>query len=119
MLTLVPESAVREGLETARGLPPTTTASEAAKRLGSGTMVSCQDTVPFALWCAATSHISFEEAIWLTLGGLGDCDTTCAIVGGIVALRTGVEGIPERWRQSCEPHPEYFDGPLNPRSPAS
>jgi ADP-ribosylglycohydrolase len=119
VIALVPASAVREGLEAARDLPPETTAPEAAKRLGSGTMVSCQDTVPFALWCAATPHTSFEETIWQTLGGLGDCDTTCAIVGGISALRTGVEGIPERWRQSCEPHPEYFGGLLNPRSPAS
>jgi len=45
-------------------------------------------------------------AIWLTLSGLGDCDTTAAIVGGIVVLRTGVAGIPVAWRAACEPPPD-------------
>lgn len=49
--------------------------------------------------------MSFEETIWLTLGGLGDCDTTAAIVGGIVVLRAGVEGAPLAWRAACEPPP--------------
>jgi len=37
--------------------------------------------------------------------GLGDVDTTCAIVGGIVALATGKEGIPADWvaRRECLP----------------
>lgn len=103
VLTFIPSSSVLDGLTVARDLPPETTAPEAAARLGSGNLVSCQDTVPFALWCAATPQISFEAAIWLTLGGLGDCDTTCAIVGGIIALRTGINGIPLPWRQACEP----------------
>jgi ADP-ribosylglycohydrolase len=54
--------------------------------------------VPFALRCAAAPVDSFEAAIWLTLSGLGDCDTTAAIVGGIVVLRSGVDGIPAPWR---------------------
>jgi ADP-ribosylglycohydrolase len=68
-------------------------AEAAAAQLRSGSRVSCQDTVPFALWCAAAPVESFEAAIWLTLSGLGDCGTTAAIVGGIVALRTGVDRI--------------------------
>jgi ADP-ribosylglycohydrolase len=62
--------------------------------------------VPFAVWCAAAPVESFEAAIWLTLSGLGDCDTTAAIVGGIVVLRTGVAGIPAAWRAACEPPPD-------------
>jgi ADP-ribosylglycohydrolase len=61
--------------------------------------------VPFALWCAATPSASFQAAIWLTLSGLGDCDTTAAIVGGIVVLRTGSDDIPPAWRAACEPLP--------------
>lgn len=109
VIALVPPSAVRAGLTVARDLPAETSAEAAAERLGSGSDVSCQDTVPFAVWCATGPHASFEEAIWFTLSGLGDCDTTCAIVGGIVALRTGVESIPERWREACEPRPESAD----------
>jgi ADP-ribosylglycohydrolase len=116
VIALVPPSAVRDGLIVARDLPAETSAEAAAERLGSGSDVSCQDTVPFAVWCAADPHASFEEAIWFTLAGLGDCDTTSAIVGGIVALRTGVEGIPDRWRQSCEPPPESADSTENSRS---
>jgi ADP-ribosylglycohydrolase len=61
--------------------------------------------VLFALWCAAAPVESFEAAIWRTLSGLGDCDTTAAIVGGIVALRTGVDGIPADWHAACKPPP--------------
>jgi ADP-ribosylglycohydrolase len=104
-LTLVPPSVVRDGLKVARDLPTETPALDAAARLGSGNQVSCQDTVPFALWCAAAPHITFDETIWLTLSGLGDCDTTCAIVGGIVILRAELAGIPPQWRQACEPLP--------------
>ena len=68
--------------------------------LGNGTGVSCQDTVPFCLWCAGTHLDSYEEALWLTVAGLGDRDTTCAIVGGIVALRSE---IPTAWLAAREP----------------
>ena len=37
----------------------------------------------------------------------GDVDTTCAMVGGIVVLYTGVEGIPAEWIQAREPLPDW------------
>jgi ADP-ribosylglycohydrolase len=74
--------------------------------LGNGTRVSAQDTVPFALWCAARHLGDYEEALWQTVSGLGDRDTTCAIVGGIVAVSTGVEGIPGLWLRRREMLPE-------------
>lgn len=106
VIELTPESVVRERLAIARGLPAETPAEAVAKLLGNGTDVSCQDTVPFALWCAADRCVSFEEVVWLTLSGLGDCDTTCAIVGGIAMLRGGWEAVPLAWRQACEAPPE-------------
>jgi ADP-ribosylglycohydrolase len=39
------------------------------------------------------------------VSGLGDRDTTCAIVGGIVAARHGVEGIPADWLAARESLP--------------
>ncbi|HZU17499.1 MAG TPA: ADP-ribosylglycohydrolase family protein, partial [Candidatus Dormibacteraeota bacterium] len=63
------------------------------------------DTVPFALWCASRSPDDYEAALWLTLRGLGDRDTTGAIVGGIVAARVGSEGIPPGWLAAREPLP--------------
>jgi len=41
----------------------------------------------------------------LTISGGGDCDTNAAIVGGIVALSVGREGIPNDWLKAREPLP--------------
>jgi ADP-ribosylglycohydrolase len=64
----------------------------AARLLGSGLKGTAPDTVPFALWCAARHIDHYEQALWATVSGLGDRDTTCAIVGGVVALATGRRG---------------------------
>ena len=78
--------------------------------LGNGQSATVQTTVPFALWCASDFSNDFANTIWKTLEGQGDCDTICAIVGGITAMRVGYEGIPLDWRQSCEPLPQWsFD----------
>jgi ADP-ribosylglycohydrolase len=71
--------------------------------LGTGTKVTSADTVPFALWCAARHLDDYEEALWTTVSGLGDRDTTCAIVGGIVALSAGRGSIPATWLAAREP----------------
>ena len=42
-----------------------------------------------------------------TLSGLGDRDTTCAIVGGIVACFVGAAGIPAAWLHAREPLPDW------------
>ncbi len=103
ILPHVPESAVRTNIGMARELPPAISVRQAAALLGNGSEVSAQDTVPYTLWCAAQHLDDYEEALWLTLSGLGDIDTTCAIVGGIVSLHVGAEGIPIDWLCSREP----------------
>jgi ADP-ribosylglycohydrolase len=55
------------------------------------------------LWSAARSLNNFEDALWETVNGGGDIDTNCAIVGGIVAMRTGSEAIPAEWLRRREP----------------
>jgi ADP-ribosylglycohydrolase len=84
-------------------VPFETEPNEAARILGNGTRVMSQDTVPFCLWCAARHPNSYEDAMWATVSGLGDRDTTCAIVGGIVALSAGRESIPTAWLEAREP----------------
>ena len=101
----LPTSIVRDQLMVARDLPLHISVAEAVQAVGNGSQVSAQDTVPFALWCAAHHRNSYEAAIWQTLSGGGDCDTTCAIVGGIVVLATGAEAIPSAWRNAREPLP--------------
>jgi ADP-ribosylglycohydrolase len=74
--------------------------------LGTGLDVAAHDTVPFALWVAARHLDSYEEAIWTATSQDGDRDTLGAIVGGIVVLATGDEGIPFLWRAATEPVPD-------------
>jgi len=44
--------------------------------------------------------------MWQTASGFGDVDTTCAIVGGIVALNT--PELPQEWLSQREPLPADF-----------
>jgi ADP-ribosylglycohydrolase len=107
VLPYVPESEVRSKIRQARDMAATASVQFAVSVLGNGVGVSAQDTVPFALWCAAERLSNFEEALWLTVSGLGDRDTTCAIVGSIVVLYTGVEGIPQEWLNARERLPSW------------
>lgn len=100
-----PEGDTRRGLNRACELPFSTVIETAVNVLGNGSHVTAPDTVPFALWAAARHLDNFQEALWVTVSGLGDRDTTCAIVGGIVALVGGGESIPEAWLQAREPLP--------------
>jgi ADP-ribosylglycohydrolase len=62
------------------------------------------------MWAAAQHLDDYEQAFWTTAAGGGDIDTTCAIVGGIVAARVGVEGLPQPWLGECEPLPDFAGG---------
>jgi ADP-ribosylglycohydrolase len=107
----VPESHVRQGIAKAIALPANASVETAAARLGNGSAVTAPDTVPFALWCAAHHLHSYEEALWKTVSGLGDRDTTCAIVGGIVVMYAGMESVPAEWLECREPVPDWASGP--------
>jgi ADP-ribosylglycohydrolase len=105
VLTLCPEGETRRGIVAAAAIPPNTEPEQAAAALGSGQRVSAADTVPYCLWCAARHLDDFEAVMWITARGLGDRDTTCAIVGGIVALAVGADGMPASFRAAREPLP--------------
>ncbi len=104
-----PAGETRRGIEMAAGLPDDTHPVDGAQKLGSGNLVSSQDTVPFALWCAAGELHNYPAALWFTAMGLGDVDTTCAIVGGIVALSARERGVPPDWLAAREPLPSGFE----------
>lgn len=104
-LQYTPKGPTRAGIERALSLSLNASVDEAVASLGNGTQVTAPDTVPFALWCAARHIDNFEEALWTTVSGLGDCDTTCAMVGGIVILCHGRKSIPSAWLQAREPLP--------------
>ena len=71
--------------------------------LGNGMMLTAQDTVPFCLWCAAHFYESVEEALWTAVSALGDRDTICAIVSGMISLYA--DELPQQWLSHME-HPE-------------
>lgn len=98
----LPDTETQAGIHNAYKLPFSYSVETAVSALGNGTRLSAQDTVPFALWCAGRHINSFEDALWATVQGLGDRDTTCAIVGGVVALSVGYAGIPAEWQKSRE-----------------
>jgi ADP-ribosylglycohydrolase len=108
VLAYTPEGATREGVRRARGLEGTPFA-RASEVLGDGSHVLSSDTVPYALFCAASRLGSFEDALFGAMEGLldpaADRDTVCAIVGGLVALSVGVEGLPATWHVAREPLP--------------
>jgi ADP-ribosylglycohydrolase len=108
ILPYVPDSVVKQGIERAKMIGSDTPIwPDVVGNLGNGSGISAQETVPFVLWCAAEKLDHYEEAIWLTASGGGDVDTTCAMVGGIVALYTGLDGIPGEWIQGREPLPSW------------
>ncbi|MFE9745810.1 ADP-ribosylglycohydrolase family protein [Saccharothrix saharensis] len=101
VLDRLDDGQVRRGVEDARRLLGRTTA-EAAYELGNGSHSTAQDSVPFVLWVAATHPDDYRAAITACVEAGGDMDTTAAMVGGIVACRTGVPGD---WLARREPLP--------------
>ncbi|GAA1621749.1 ADP-ribosylglycohydrolase family protein [Nonomuraea maheshkhaliensis] len=113
----VPASMVHDGITEARQLLTISDPSLAAQVLGNGRQVTAHDTVPFTLWVAARERHDYEAAIWTTAVAGGDVDTTCAIVGGIVAVAEGIR-LPPQWRRRCEPLPDWAGAPSLDPEPA-
>ena len=107
VLAFVPDSEVKRGIQRAAKLQAATSVETAAAMLGNGSRVTCQDTVPFALWVAGEHFGRYREALQVTRRAGGDIDTTCAIVGGILANAAGLSDIPQEWRDHREPLPAW------------
>ncbi|MFE6977600.1 ADP-ribosylglycohydrolase family protein [Streptomyces sp. NPDC057682] len=106
VIALVPRSAVGAGLRRARDMLDYNDAGTVAAVLGNGRRTSAHDTVPFALWSAARGLGDFEKAFWVTAQAGGDVDTTCAIVGGVVAAGT-TGAPPAAWVAQTEDVPNW------------
>ncbi len=81
---------------------------DVAVKIGASENVSAMDTIPYVLWNVVKNIDNFEEAFWSTVCGLGDRDTTCAMVCGIVALSSKTS-IPGDWIKNTEKLPEEFE----------
>ncbi|MFJ1754744.1 ADP-ribosylglycohydrolase family protein [Kitasatospora sp. NPDC088134] len=112
---LTPPGAVRTGLLEAARLLPQSDVRAVAAVLGNGSRTSAADTVPYALWCAARRLTDYPGAVLDAIAAGGDVDTVAAITGGVVAARTGLDGIPADWLAATEPLPAWaFPPPLRP-----
>lgn len=107
VVDLVPRSAVGAGLRRARDMLDYDDAGTVAAVLGNGRRTSAHDTVPFALWSAARHLGDFERAFWSTARAGGDVDTTCAIVGGVVAA-SEAGAPPADWAARTEELPDWL-----------
>jgi ADP-ribosylglycohydrolase len=105
VLTFVPPSQTQEQIREAVAIAPDEQ-QKAIDILGTGQQVAAFDTVPYCLWIVAHHAVDFEDALWKTVAGLGDRDTTCAIVSGIVAVSMD---IPADWLEHREPLPQGFE----------
>jgi len=97
-----PDGETRIGIARAIKLPFFTAPQIAARALGNGSAVTAPDTVPYVVWSAAKNLDNYREALVSTVTGDGDCDTNCAMVGGIVALYAGRDSIPPDWHEARE-----------------
>ncbi|GAA2522849.1 hypothetical protein GCM10010201_21260 [Pilimelia columellifera subsp. columellifera] len=102
-----PAGSVHAGIRTAAAIPNETDPRQAGRVLGNGSAVSAVDTVPFTLWVAAHHRDDFTRAFWATAAAGGDIDTTCAIVGGILAARGGPHRPPKAWWEQTESLPRW------------
>ena len=104
----IPESEVERQIKMAsEEFGPGVSSEKAARILGNGDHVTAQDTVPFCLWVVGRFLDDYEQALWETVRVLGDMDTNCAIVGGIIGGRVGRNAIPSTWLEYREELPSW------------
>jgi len=107
VLEFTPDGPMRSRLKHAAVLPRHTALEDVVRTLGNGSGIVALDTVPFCLWSAFHCLDNFRESLWTCARAGGDVDTTGAIVGGIVALAVGRNGIHSDWRDAAEPLPLF------------
>jgi ADP-ribosylglycohydrolase len=110
VLPHVPAGFTRDLIQKARDLPSPMALLDVIRVLGNGANITAMDTVPFCLWMAGEKFGDYPAALWLTAEARGDCDTNCAIVGGMVAVsmaESSDTAIPAEWLAHREPLLEW------------
>lgn len=101
VITFLPDSDVKAKINKSLSIPKSYHTDTLRSVLGNGSQIMAQDTVPFALWCAAHHLHSFENALWKAVSVLGDRDTIGAIVGGIT-IQSSLYAVPADWLEQVE-----------------
>lgn len=102
IVELLPDTDTRSKIKKGLSVPYSYRIDTVEAILGNGRKIMTQDTVPFAIWCAAHNLTDFENALWKAVSILGDRDTIGAIVGSITILSSKPEQVPNFWRDSVE-----------------
>lgn len=102
VIELLPDTDTKSKIKRSKTIPYDYNIETVKTILGNGSNITAQDTVPFAIWCAAHNLNDFEAAIWKAVSILGDRDTICAIVGGITIMSTDEDRLPNVWIESVE-----------------
>lgn len=102
IVDLLPDTDTRSKIRKGLSVPYSYRIDTVKTILGNGSKIMTQDTVPFAIWCAAHNLSHFENALWKAVSILGDRDTIGAIVGSITILSSDPKGIPAIWVNSVE-----------------
>src|SRR5215212_9680055 len=68
VLPYIPDSITKERIELAMQIP-SDDSNSARQKLGTGSEVSSQDTIPFCLWCSAHNLDNFAQALWVPAKG--------------------------------------------------
>jgi ADP-ribosylglycohydrolase len=103
---LLSDLEVTAGVQRAASLPATTRLRDAVAALGNGARISCQDTMPLALWLALHNLRDYERGVRKAIAAGGDTDTTAAIVGSVIAAQAGASSVPASWLAAVERLPE-------------
>ncbi|MDF1699120.1 MAG: ADP-ribosylglycohydrolase family protein [Saprospiraceae bacterium] len=98
----LPDTDLKAKMNKSTAVPYDYTIETVKSILGNGSKIQAQDTVPFAIWCAAHNLNSFQESLWKAISILGDRDTICAIVGCITILTSDKMHIPFEWVMAVE-----------------
>lgn len=98
-----PAGWVHDGLAKLGHVPLTASIASAAQRLGCGKEIAAHDTIPFCVWAVMRNLRDYEAGLWDTVSAGGDRDTTCAIVGSVLALSAPAQTMPTQWCEAREP----------------
>lgn len=102
IIDYLPETDTKSKIKKSLSIPYSYHIETVKSILGNGSKIMTQDTVPYCIWCAANNLNNFEEGLWKAVSVLGDRDTICAIVGGILIMSTDEKSIPREWIDSVE-----------------
>jgi len=100
----LPNCLTKQGITKLKTIDRSCHVKEIVKVVGNGSNITSQDTIPYVIWASGLNYFNFQEAFWYTVEGLGDRDTTCAMVCGIVA-NSSQSPIPEEWLKRTEKLP--------------